>query len=108
MNAMNARFLRSVALAIAGPFVLAGCTAGVSLRSETETHGARLISRQSALAPDFSSQSRPMGISGPSQARTRPSSLAAARRRSISVATLPTSRPASTLANTSMVRVMFT
>ena len=75
MNAMNARFLRSVALAIAGPFVLAGCTAGVSLRSETETNGARLISRQSALAPDFSSQSRPMGISGPSQARTRPSSL---------------------------------
>lgn len=71
---MNANFLCNSALAITGTIILAGCTASVSLRS-SETNEAQLISRQTALKPDFSSASRPMRISGSNQARTRPSSL---------------------------------
>ena len=72
---MNTNFLRSSALAVAGTVILAGCTASVSLRPEADTNGAQLISRQSALEPDFSSRSRPMAISGGSQAPRKLSSL---------------------------------
>ena len=50
---MNANFLCNSALAITGTIILAGCTASVSLRS-SETNEAQLISRQTALEPDFS------------------------------------------------------